>query len=94
MPTPAPTPSNKPITPKEFHYVNGLTIHTARRMAKFHFGEDLIFKITKNSKEKTFDIYLLEGVDETKVKDFSRFWGKNLRIFVITAAQIEDSKNE
>lgn len=93
MPTQAPVP-NKVIKPKEFHYVNGLTIHTARRMCKFEFGDDMVFKIVKNSKEKTFDIFLMEGVDENKVKDFRRFWGKNLRVFVINPTQVEDSKNE
>ena len=63
-------------------------------MAKFQFGEACIFKIVKNQKEKTFDIFLHEGVDQDKVIAFRRFWGKNLRIFVINAMQVEDSKNE
>lgn len=93
MAAPTPLPL-KPVTPKEFHYINGLTIHTTRRMCKFEFGEDKVFKIVKNNKEKTFDIFLMEGVDEDKVKQFRRFWGKNLRVFVINPTQVEDSKNE
>lgn len=73
---------------REFNYLSGINAATAKKIAKYTF-RDYFFRIIKNNKNLTYDIYIYTGVDSEIIEDFKNFWGKSFRIFFM---EVEKSK--
>lgn len=84
-------PEQKPTT-KDLSYINGLTVHNTRMFCGFYF-EEFYHSVEANVKDRTFDIYLLKGVDLEKAKKWRKYFGNNFKITILDKTELDDLIN-
>ncbi len=72
---------------RRLDYINGITIYTYKKIARFAFGEDHVLKLKKNVTTFTYDVFLVknfegEEISEESINWFIEFWGNRLPIFL------------
>ena len=82
---------------KEFNYIDGITIATCRRICRYAFGKERLFKVEKNFQEYTYDIYLRklvqnDEVDKDTLEYFQEFWGNRWRVFIVPIPNNNDQQ--
>ena len=87
-----PSPKN-PIKLTSMGYkwktIESINITVARKLAKYAFGVDNVFKVVQNMENRTFDIYLTDRPDDETLTYFKDFWGTGYRIIKTNPEQLD-----
>lgn len=81
---------------KDFLYIDGVTIHVARKVAKFTFGA-FFHSVVKNKEIIGYDVYVWPEteIEEEKVKvdydlieQYKAFWGPSYRVLLFKSQEV------
>lgn len=66
---------------KKINCIDGNHVHEIKKFAKFVFRSH-VYDVLVNNKDRTFDIFLLKGVDMGIVDYWREFWPPAIRLII------------